>query len=87
MIKAASNKILFMLFNFNDLHKCRYVSSFVRLFMETWILFCCKDEILFLKMQEAVSKWNTQFTHKYKKLIRNKENNKKIFSLYPTENK
>jgi hypothetical protein len=41
----------------------------------------------FYTAYELWEKWNTQFTHKDKKLIQNKENKKKMFSLYFTENK
>lgn len=41
----------------------------------------------FYPSYELWEKWNTQFTHKYKKLIQNKENNNKIFSLYSPKNK
>ncbi len=43
--------------------------------------------MMFYTAYELWEKWNTQFTHKDKKLIQNKENNKKMFSLYFTENK
>jgi hypothetical protein len=43
--------------------------------------------MMFYTAYELWEKWNTQFTHKDKKLMRNKENNNKIFSLYFTENK